>query len=652
MRLLAPLGLLGAAAAVPLVLWYLLRPRRRRVAVGSTFLWRAVDRPATAATPWQRFRGDVTFWLVLLTLLALAFALARPAVPVPVALGDHTILIVDNSGSMLADEHGTSRAELARREATDLTSSLAPGQEVSVIEAGARARIVLSGATEAREVARALAGIAPRHAPADLGDAFTLATSLQRPGQRTVVHLLTDAVVPAEAAALAPPGMTVSAVGSDRPNVAITRITSAPLGSGEHQVLVQVRSFAQTAVNGRLVLEVDGVPVVEQSLRLAPRTTEDVVVTVPAVAGDGGATLSARVVLRPDVTGEVPDALPHDDVASTVLAESRDLRVLLVGPGNTFLQAALTAVPGMHVETGAVVPDDLTAVDVLVVDRVATPEQLPVPTLLVAPTTWPQGIEVTATAELPSLTYQATDHPLLADVDLTGLAVATTDVVDAPQLTTLASSPDAPLLLAGRIGDAPAVVVPFDLLASDLPLRPAWPLLVANAARWLTGGSAGTGAVPVGSVLALQPPAGTTSVTATSPAGETVRVDPGAPTLQVDLVGTWQVDFGGVEGTVGDPLVLPVIAALEEGDLARPRPDPSAPAAAGATEAETGEGLHSLVWPLALAALALVVAEWLWSQWGRQWRSARRDARRDRVRTVLEAEADPEPSRPRTKVPS
>jgi hypothetical protein len=98
MRLLTPAGLLAAAAAIPLVLWYLLRPRRRRVVVASTFLWRAVDRPATASTPWQRFRGDATFWLVLAALLAVAVALARPAVEVPVALGDHTILIVDAAG--------------------------------------------------------------------------------------------------------------------------------------------------------------------------------------------------------------------------------------------------------------------------------------------------------------------------------------------------------------------------------------------------------------------------------------------------------------------------------------------------------------------------------------------------------------------------
>ena len=650
MRLLTPFGLVAAAAAVPLVLWYLLRPRRRRVVVGSTFLWRAVERPATAATPWQRFRGDATFWLVLLALLALAFALARPAVPVPVALGDHTILIVDNSGSMLADEAGTSRAELARREATEMTASLAPGQEVSVIEAGARARIVLSGARDAREVARALAGIAPRHAPADLADAFTLATSLQRPGQRTVVHLVTDAMVPADAAAVAPPGLTVSAVGSDRPNVAITRLTSAPLGSGEHQVLAQVRSFAATAVSGRLVLEVDDVAVLEQSLRLAPRTTEDVVVTVPAVAGDRGARLTARLVLGEDVTGAVPDVLHFDDTATTVLAENRDLAVLLAGPGNTFLAAALAAVPGLTVETAPTVPDDLTAVDLLVVDRVAAPGRLTVPSLLVAPTSWPDGIVADDTTDLPSLTYQATGHALLADVDLTGLAVASTAVLDAPSLTALAASPDAPLLLAGRVGDAPTVVVPFDLLASDLPLRPAWPLLVANAARWLTGGGAGAGAVPAGSLVALQAPTGTTGMVAHAPGDREVRIDPGAPTLLVDEVGTWEVVFSGVEGRVGDPLVLPVTSALEEGDLSKPRPEPGTPAAGG--EPQLGEGLRTLVWPLVLGALVVLMLEWGWSQGGRQWWARQREARRERIRAALGVASPPLGDHQRPKVPA
>jgi hypothetical protein len=613
MRLLTPAGLLAAAAAIPLVLWYLLRPRRRRVVVASTFLWRAVDRPATASTPWQRFRGDATFWLVLAALLAVAVALARPAVEVPVALGDHTILIVDAAGSMLADEGGVSRAELARREATELTAGLAPGQEVSVIEAGPRARIVLAGSTDAREVARALSRIAPRQAPSDLADAFTLATSLQRPGQATVLHLLTDGVVPGDASPLAPPGLTVRAVGSDRPNVAVTRLVATPLGSGEHQVLAQVTSYAASAVRGRLVLSVDDVPIVEQPVRLAPRAVEDLVLTVPT-SGGPGEQLTATLVLQPDVTGEVPDALPFDDVATTVLAEARDLEVLVAGPGNLFLEAALSAVPGVVVTTASRVPDDLGGVDVLVVDRVGAPASPTVPTLLVAPTTWPDGVERAGTSELPPLTYQSTDHPLLADVDLTGLAVSETERIEAPALTVLASGPDAALLLAGRLGEAPAIVIPFDLTVSDLPLRPAWPLLLANATSWLTGGGTGTGAVPAGATVSLPLPAGATSIVARPPSGgEGRQLDPAAPSLLVDEVGVWRIAYAGVEGPEAE-LSLPVTTAPALGDLSRPRPDRAAARVVDADgSAAVATGVRSVAWPLVLMALLLAVGEWVWT---------------------------------------
>lgn len=611
MRLLTPAGLWATTALVPLVVWYLLRPRRRRVVVGSTYLWRALDRPATAATPWQRFRGDVTFWLAALALLALVVALARPAVPVPVALGDHTILIVDTSGSMLAVEDGVTRAELARRAATELTSALGPGQRVSLVSAGARARIELAASSDTREVARSLAGLTTTHAPADVVDAFTLATSLQRPGERTIVHLLTDRDLGAEARAAAPPGLAVTGIGSDQPNVAITRLATAAAGAGDHRVLAQVRSFASTPVTGRLVLDVDGVTLLEAPLALAPRGSEDVVATV---SGDDGQVLSAQLALETDVTGVVPDVLAHDDRASVVLAAPDELAVLVAGPGSTFVEGALAATPGVRVETAATVPAELAGIDLLVVDRVAAPEVLEVPTLLLGPTTWPEGIVAGDEVERPSLTYQATQHPLLTDVDLTGLGVATAVQLDAPSLTPLASGPQGALLAAGRLGGVPVVAMPFDLSVSDLPLRPAWPLLVANATSWAVGGSANGEAVPVGSVVTpeLGPQAASGRLVAHPPDGAASfeLAPPGARPADVllDRTGVWRIEAPG-----GSDVLLPVVTTSDEGDLLAPRPASTATPIAGEGEEGTTGLAEFGRWAIALA-LVLLVSEWCWSQ--------------------------------------
>jgi Ca-activated chloride channel family protein len=624
MRILSPLGWLGLLSVAPLVLWYLLRPRRRAVLVPSTFLWRQVERPATAATPWQRFRGDATFWLVLLALLGLTFALLRPGVPVPVALGDHTILVVDASGSMQALEDGErTRADLARREVADLLADLAPGQTVSLVAAGARAEVLVASAADARTVDAALATLVGTHGPPDLGGALALATALQRPGERSVVQVITDADLPDQVRPLAPPGTGVLAVGTDQPNAAVTRVVATVAGGDDTRLLTQVRSYALVAVTGRVVASVDDAVVVEQPVRLAPRERQDVALTVPGSSGD---VVEVRLVLDADEDGAVPDALAYDDVATVVLPEPTRTSVLVAGPGSPFLLAALEGIEGVEVTTAPSVPDDLAGTDLLIVDRTDAPAELTVPTFLVGPTSYPTDVTATGAVERPSLTFQASDHPILADADLTGINVAEVTTLDAPALTPLATGPRGALLAAGRSGDVPLVVLPFELTASDLPLRPAWPVLVANVLGWTTSTGAAPESIAVGSTVALPvegrrvqvvPPDGGATRTVTATAS-------GTAAILLDRVGTWRIEPLGDDP--GETTLLAVTAGGDEGDLTGSRTQTVANLAPGDTTEPTG--LASLVRPIVLGVLLVLLLEWVWSQRVSAWWRRRRDQRR------------------------
>ncbi|MBW3621325.1 MAG: VWA domain-containing protein [Actinobacteria bacterium] len=638
MNLAAPLGLLAAGLTVPLVVWYVLRSRRPRVTVASTFLWNRSERSVQAAVPWQRFRPDVTFWLVLLALLIGALALARPFLRVEAELGDHTILVVDASASMLADEDGPTRLELARREAEELVGKLGPGQEVSVVEAGTRARVLLSAGGDPGTIRSALRKVRPTHGPADLVDAFTLAAALERPGQSTVVHLLTDGAVPDTAAAALPVGTVVTAVGSDRPNLAVSQLQAVPLGAGASQVFVQVRNFGVLPTTGRLTLSVDGEDVVEEELRFGPRATVD---RVLSVAGGDGEVLVARVEASgTDVrTGEEQgDALSVDDAAYAVLSAPREVAVLLATPGNVFLEAALAAVPGVTVDVQPNVPQDLadveqprsgprSQVDLLVVDRVSAPLAPTVPTMYVAPTRLPAGVTGAGEVELPTLTFQDAGHELLADVELAGVQVAAATPVTAPALTPIVSGPDAALVLAGRLDGTPVVLVTFDLLRSNLPLQAAWPVFVANSVSWLAGPPV-TAPSTAGATVTLPAPPGTTAVVASPPGGGPVRLDPADPRLTVDQVGVWRLDYEG-EPASAAATTLAVNAAAEEGDLARERPDPvEARADAAERTAGAAEGRQSLVRELLAVVLALAALEWIWAYALRPALRRRRQRRR------------------------
>lgn len=636
MNLAAPLGLFAAALAVPLVVWYVLRSRRPSVTVSSTFLWRKTERSVAAAVPWQRFRSDVTFWLVLLALLAGALALARPYVTVDAALGDHTILVLDASGSMLASEEGPTRLELARRAAEELIDKLGPGQEMSVIEAGTRARVLLSASADPSAVRDAIRSVRPTHGPADLVDGFTLAAALERPGQVTVTHLLTDGAVPQEATAAMPAGLRVEAVGQDRPNLAVTRLQTVPLGAGTSQAFVQVRNFGALAAHARLILAVDGSDVVSEEIRLAPRGTVDRILQVD---GGDGEVLVARVEpAGEDLTGApAQDALTVDDRAYAVLSAPRELSVLIAGPGNLFLEAAFEAVAGTTVTTAPRVPGTLDGVDLLVVDRVAAPAAPTVPTLYVAATRWPAGVTAAAPTNRPALTFQAPGHELLNDVDLSEVGVAEATPLDAPALSTIASGPDGALVLAGRLDGTPVILIGFDLLQSNLPLQTAWPVLVANASSWLAGPPAAP-PTSAGTTLTLPTPVGTEAIAVQPPSGAPLTLDVAGPRLTVDQVGVWRLTY---EGPVSDPPLheIAVNADPAESDLARERPDPveerghlDERVAAGASE-----GRRQLGQELLLAVLVLVIAEWVWTQGVRPWRRRRRQA----------ARAAEDPTRPR-----
>ncbi|HEX9765201.1 MAG TPA: vWA domain-containing protein, partial [Nitriliruptorales bacterium] len=404
----------------------------------------------------------------------------------------------------------------------------------------------------------------------------------------------------------APDGLLVTAVGSDRPNVGVTRLQAVPVGAGSNQVFVQVQNHHALPTNADVVVSVDGEDIVTQSVRLSPRGTEDLLLTVP---GAGGAVLAARV----EPAGL--DALGIDDRAWTVLTSPRDVTVLTVGDTTVFVEAALGAMPGVTVEHSDTLAGDVTA-DIVVIERGAVPDALSAPSFLIAPTTWPAGVTIGDPVATPAVTFQAA-HDLLTDVDLSGLAMATATPIEAAALTPLASGPDGTWIAAGRLDRSPVVALGFDLTESNLALQPAWPILLANTINWLIGPPSVVPATAGQTVTLMAPDAAVVSVS--PPGGQALLLDAAAASLTVDQVGLWRVEAQDAAGTAiedGEE-VLAVNADPAEGDLSRPRPDL---VSAGARADEPGtpaaaEGRRPLYEPLLVAALVLAVAEAGWS-WG------------------------------------
>ena len=97
-RFANPAGLGLLALAIPVILMHILRPRRLPVTVSSTMLWRKLERPVAAATPWQQLRWSLLLLAQLLAVAGLALAVARPERVEASPLSQHTVFIIDASG--------------------------------------------------------------------------------------------------------------------------------------------------------------------------------------------------------------------------------------------------------------------------------------------------------------------------------------------------------------------------------------------------------------------------------------------------------------------------------------------------------------------------------------------------------------------------
>jgi hypothetical protein len=212
--------------------------------------------------------------------------------------------------------------------------------------------------------------------------------------------------------------------------------------------------------------------------------------------------------------------------------------VLLVSPGNIFLEQALAAVPGLQpfrAPADAPLPSD--PFDLYIFDSVS-PASLPgQDTLLINPQ--PPAGEIDP-ANLPPLEVggvftdttdiRLADDPLMQFVDFSNVHILQARSVAVPDWgRVLIAADGGPLLFAGETGGRRVAVLTFDLHDSDLPLQVAFPILITNLINWLSPAqvlSAPDGLRP-GETITIRPPSGATAVVINAPGGAAFSARPG-----------------------------------------------------------------------------------------------------------------------------
>lgn len=615
MSFLAPAFLALAVLVVPILIFYMLRLRRREMPVSSTLLWQQVLRDREANAPWQRLKRNLLLLLQLLLLALLIFALARPALRAPTVVQGNVVVLLDASASMAAVGRGGTRFDAARAQARRLASELAGGATMTLIAVDRLPRVLAADTTDPMALRHALDDAQVGHAEADWEAAWALAAAALGPvggARATTLVVISDGGLPDTLTDLPVP-IRYLPVGERSENRAIAALAIRD-GTRGPQAFAQVDNYGITPAVPLLELYADGVLFDARHVPL------------PA---DGSESLTWDD-LPPDITwlqarlthgeNDPPDLLDTDDTAWAVRGNRPAARVLLITPGNLFLEQAVASLPGL--EAFRATPDADTSVEsfALTVYDGVLPEAWPDGNLLVInPPHSTDLFAVTGVFSDTVLLRTAVDDPLLRYVDLGGLHVARARAVEPfGGARILAEAAGGPLLLAGETGGRRVAIFTFDLHDSDLPLQIAFPLLVANLAAWLLPQQPLD--IPValspGDPLALHPAPETASLTVESPdgtshdlslTGESITFagtdDPGLYTVHQRLA-----DGKEESALLAVNLFSPIESDLTPRETLLVGSEPLSAALYGE------EGWRELWWIVTLVAALILLVEW-WVYW-------------------------------------
>jgi hypothetical protein len=601
-----------AAVAAPLVGLYLLRMHRQRVEVPFVKLWERVLAERQPSSWWRRLRRLLSLALQLAFAALVIFALGDPRLAGTSRSAKSIVVVVDCSASMQARDVAPSRMARAKDQARQLVRSLGGADSAMIVRMDAEPVPQTGWETDAAALDRAVDALDTTDTAADWDGALAIANDALRGRPGPTIVVISDGALGETARKTEAPNTDIRFVqiGASGDNVGVTAfsVRRYPANKSSYEVLLEVKSHAQKPVKRTLTLEADGEVVDVATLELAPG--EKARRFYPNLSG-----ASSKLVARL----EPHDSFVTDDVAYALLPPRKKQKVLVVTPGNLFLEGALLLEESADIDRigpAAYSAEKAKGYDAVVFDRFA-PTALPkVPgVLFVAPPKDGSPFAVQGSVTRPFLTETAQQHPLMRWISLTDVNISEAEVFALEHGdVALAGALHQPIIVAGHRGGTKVMAIGFDVRKSDLPMRVAFPVMLVGALDWFAGEDANVlGTYKTGRPWHVPSPGGA-EVTLVDPSGTKVTApvgDDGAATFFGRRAGFHVVRAAGGESSIAANLTDP-----NESNIA-----PRALVVDGKTAAAPdlhGTGPRRQIWAwLVVAALLLTIFEWVSYQ--RRW---------------------------------
>ncbi len=553
-------GLMGLPlAGGAIVLLYILKLKRKDVIVSSTFLWTQVIRDVQANAPFQKLRKNLLLLIQLIVAALIIIAFARPFFYSTAPGGRSIVLVIDSSASMQSTDEKPSRLELAKRKAAEQISKMGPDDLMMILSASSRPVSLTGFTAEKAELRHAIDQIQPHDTPTNMRDALNLAADLvasRSNGAAGEIVLISDGGFEAERATVSDQYTLTNL------NLGKAHVSYVPIGTGHNNVGITAIDFRRNLGSGKKSVEL---LVVTHNFGAEPRKfVEEIYAEKQLIEAHeitltaGGEDTEPFDIDEPDqptriqVKLDIQDDLAADNQATLIVRPRKNLRVLIAGKPNSFLEDALRVDPGVELSR----TEQFTSgkgFDVVVFNDQA-PTKLPEGNYLFLHCVSDQTPVVTSgNAENVTAADWERQDPVLKYVDfgteLFGSAIKAEPTTWGRQL---AVSEAGSLIVAGEKNHMRSVFVGFDLVQTRFMLNVSFPIMISDAVRWIGAGDEDGegGAVHTGDAITIPAPVGSGRITVTRPDGSkrdaVTGERGGAIFTETDLTGIYTVSGVGV----------------------------------------------------------------------------------------------------------
>jgi hypothetical protein len=544
-RLTSPWGLSLLALAVPLIVLYILKVRKERRVVGSTWLWKSRERDLLARDPFRKLIAERALLLQLLALLLLAIALAGPrfgeAAKPPRSLG----IVIDVSASMNATEAGKTRLSQAKLSAVQALRDLPPGAQAFLIASGKTPKVLSGLDTDTKKLIKILEDLAGTDEEGDLPAAVSASAERLRSEPEPQILILSDGQTKEPIALV---GVTARALQfgdqAQTPlNVAIRISEASRTIDNRIQIFALLKSHADLPFEGFLSASMSGSPgtfdklLAGRKFVLKPHESEAVTFTIDAPLAPSIPAAPFDALLKLQVSPD--DALTADSVALLQIPRSRKLPVFHVSESpESWTGKALRADSSLDLRQ--ITPEQLKRInidpDALIVTEGVCPESGKVfpglDWLVFAPNAEScAGLHFAPIQASPRVTSWSEVDPRLRFLTFDDVHVREAQLAENAGARALVRSSEGALIVDAGDPARMVTLVGFDPAKSDWPLRASFVIFLRNIteAAKVHRDKLQAGSASMGEPLRVPLPQGTTEVTVTVPDGSkrTVRAADG-----------------------------------------------------------------------------------------------------------------------------